>query len=168
MKPTEEFVKSLQALKEGDLSCLRRLACRSLDESLEGFDLFTGLWWPLRQKSAAAPRREVAWIVVKLYASYPMPSETGKTLPRQMGALRPPYRKGDSARENFTKRFDKLLISPLGQVEPILLEMLGRIMKGRKSSAVDWVALTDQLSAWERESTREGWTREFIEGEKTC
>lgn len=50
----------------GERARLRVLAGSGLDESIGGFDLFTGLWWPLRQKNTASPRREIAWLISKL------------------------------------------------------------------------------------------------------
>ena len=51
MTSTEQYIVNLTQLKEGSLGLLRTHAGRRLDHSLEAFDLFTGLWWPLRQKS---------------------------------------------------------------------------------------------------------------------
>ena len=67
MSQTAKYIKKLSDLQEGDRSRLRRLAGRPLDATLQGFDLFTGLWWPLRAKSPATPRREPSWLVAKLF-----------------------------------------------------------------------------------------------------
>jgi hypothetical protein len=63
MTPTEQFIHKLEELQEGERSRLRRLAGQALDETLPGFDLFTGLWWPLRKDNPRAPERGSAWLV---------------------------------------------------------------------------------------------------------
>lgn len=73
MSQTAEYIKRLSALQEGERSRLRRLSSRSLDTTLQGFDLFTGLWWPLRVKSPATPRREPSWLVAKLFGAFRVP-----------------------------------------------------------------------------------------------
>jgi len=60
---TLAYINRLEDLQEGERSRLRRLAGMPLDAALPGFDLFTGLWWPLRQASPVAPRRETSWLV---------------------------------------------------------------------------------------------------------
>ena len=60
MTATEQYIEVLTHLKSGDLGLLRTHSGQGLDETVGGFDLFAGLWWPLRQKNERAPRREVA------------------------------------------------------------------------------------------------------------
>ncbi len=152
-----DFVRTLGGLKTGDLGSLREHAGCRLDESVDGFDLFAGLWWPLRERNKAAPRREVAWLVAKLYGYRPMAQAEGKTLGRQLGAIAAP----DVAQgEKLRKRFDGLLIQPLDQIEPALQWALGEVQ--RYGHGVDWVKLIDDLSIWERQSVRARWAQEFL------
>ena len=83
MTATESYIAVLTSLKAGDLGLLRKHAGQGLDETVDGFDLFAGLWWPLRQRNQRAPRREVAWLVAKLYAFCPIPESPGETLARR-------------------------------------------------------------------------------------
>lgn len=152
MIPTEQFIRRLEALKPGDLGLLRKHAGLPLDESLSGFDLFTGLWWPLRQRSQQAPRREVAWLIAKLYGLYPIPHANDATLATQLG--------GQPLDERRQQRFDHLLSLPLAQLEPALQWALGVIAD--HTNRLDWVRLTDQVSRWEREETRLKWAREYL------
>jgi hypothetical protein len=64
---TEQYIDVLTRLKTGELGLLRTHAGQGLDESVDGFDLFSGLWWPLRRKNERAPRRPVAWLIVPVY-----------------------------------------------------------------------------------------------------
>ena len=155
MTPTEDFIHTLGSLKAGDLGRLRNHAGLLLDESVEGFDIFSGLWWPLRAKNERAPRREVAWLVAKLYAFCPMPQSDGATLASQLGN---PHPGEDCAGKQ--QRFDELLLLPLSQIEPALQWALPVIAKN--GGRLDWVRLTDELSRWERDHTRTKWAKEFL------
>jgi CRISPR type I-E-associated protein CasB/Cse2 len=158
MNPTEEFIKCLEDLKEGDRSRLRRLAGKPLDDTLSGFDLFTGLWWPLRQRSRDAPRRETSWLVAKLYGAFPIPHVRADrpaerpTLPRLLGRLEP---RDEYNRPRFRARFDALLCSPLPTLEPHLSWALRGVASAVKrgqlpARAMDWAQLLDDLSIWDR------------------
>jgi hypothetical protein len=157
MTPTEQFIQTLESLKAGDLGRLRNLADLPLDESVDGFDLFAGLWWPLRQKNQKAPRREVAWLIAKLYAFRPMSQVPGATMAGQLGKLHFPDKGGW---DRHQQRFDELLVLPLSGIEPALRWGLTLIADNAKK--LDWVQLTDELSIWEREETRLKWSREFL------
>lgn len=156
-KGTEQYIEILTRLKTGDLGLLRTYAGKGLDESVQGFDLFAGLWWPLQNKSQFAPRREVAWLVAKLYAFSPIPHSAGDTLARQLGLYQPSE---ERSRKRFQKKFDELLLMPLGKIEPKLHWALDRI--AAKGTHLNWVRLTNDLSIWERESTRLKWAEEFL------
>jgi CRISPR type I-E-associated protein CasB/Cse2 len=155
--PTEQFIQTLQSLKPGDMSQLRGHSGLPLDQSVPGFDLFAGLWWPLREKTQRAPRREVAWLVAKLYAFRPLPHSPGATLAGQLGGMSPA---DDRARDRHQQRFDELLLLPLAQIERALQWALMVIADSGKG--LDWVRLTNELSVWEREDTRLKWSNEFL------
>lgn len=158
MTATEQFIDVLTKLKTGELGLLRQHAGQGLDETVDGFDLFSGLWWPLRQKNERAPRREVAWLIAKLYAFCPIPQSPGGTLARQLHRCQP---NKDPAKKRFQQRFDRMLVLPVGRIEPALQWALGLIASNNLQ--LDWVKLTDHLSQWERETTRLGWAEEFLE-----
>ncbi len=164
-KSTIAFIQSLTNLKEGDLGLLRMHKGSLLDESLPGFDLFTGLWWPLRQKSQAAPRREIAWLIAKLFAEHLFEHKEGENLPLIIGnicsRLEP-----KKEQPRLRARFDRLLTRDVTQLEQPLSLVMG-IMRSHKRTALDWVALTDDLSYWERESKREQWTNIFMKAYRT-
>ncbi len=157
-KPTERYIEVLTHLKSGDLGLLRRHAGRGLDESVDGFDLFAGLWWPLRAKNQRAPRRAVAWLIAKLYAFRPIEHSSGETLAYQLGRCRKD--KGTN-KDLVAERLDRMLTLPIDKIEPALQWALDLIAS--KHFNVDWVKLTDDLSRWERESTRLNWAEDFLE-----
>lgn len=161
MSATDEYIDGLTRLKTGDLGLLRTHAGQELDESVAGFDLFAGLWWPLRQKNERAPRRAVAWLIAKLYAFCPIPQSPDETLARQLRRCQP---NEERARERFRQKFDEMLSLPLDRIEPALRWALGRIAASKRK--LDWARLTDDLSIWERETTRLGWAEQFLESDE--
>lgn len=166
MSATLQYIESLSRLKTGELGLLRTHAGQGLDESVEGFDLFAGLWWPLRQKKKRAPRREVAWLIAKLYAFCPLEHSRGDTLARQLRQCQPNM---DPAKERFRQRFDRMLTLPIDRIEPALQWALGRIAS--TIGQLDWVRLTDDLSFWKRETTRLRWAEQYLETDervRTC
>ena len=158
MNATEQFIDALTKLKADNLGLLRTSAGRRLDESVAGFDLFAGLWWPLREKNERAPRREVAWLVAKLFAASPIPHSVGDTFARQMRLCQP---NKDSERARFRQKFDQMLMLRLDEIEPSLRWALASLATNRPK--LDWAQLTDDLSIWERESVRLKWAEQFLE-----
>lgn len=157
MTSTEQYIEYLTRMKSGELGLLRTHAGQGLDETVDGFDLFAGLWWPLRAKSEKTPRREVAWLIAKLYARRPIPQSPGERLAFQLGRCRS---NKDTEKERFTQRFDRMLTQPLGKIEPDLRWALDVLAS--KDLKLDWVRLTDDLSVWERESKRLEWAEQFL------
>ena len=155
MTATEEYIEKLTRMKSGELGLLRTHAGQGLDESVDGFDLFTGLWWPLREKSERAPRRQVAWLIAKLYAFRPIPHSPGETLAHQLARCQP-----NKEKERFTQRFDRMLTKQLSKIEPDLRWALDLL--ALKKLKLDWVKLSDDLSIWERESKRLEWAEQFL------
>ncbi len=157
MTPTGQYIRNLQNLKPGDLSLLRLYIGKGLEEAVAAFDLFTGLWWPLRQKSPRAPRRSVAWLIAKLYAFCPLEHTPGNIFPVQLAACLPNEQR---ERDRFQARFNEVLLASLDEIEPNLQWALEVIADN--GLTLDWVKLTDDLSVWEREAVRLRWAENFI------
>ena len=157
MTATDEFISGLEGLKRGDLGRLRQHAGLPLDSSVDAFDLFAGLWWPLRRQSQRAPRREVAWLVAKLYAFCPIRQQGDATIASSLGKIEP-------ADQRVQQKFDELLTRDLRGAEPLLQWALALTRKN--SGCVDWVQLTDDLSAWEGGKIRRKWAQEFLQSRK--
>lgn len=171
MSQTDDFIRRLQELKAGDLARLRQLAGEPLDKTVPGFDLFTGLWWPLRQKNPTAPERRSAWLVAKLYGAFPLPHvrDPVRALACVLARTEPREQHGQ---ERFRARFDALLTSPLSRLEPHLRWALSVVRKavGQGSAGgIDWVQLLDDLRVWDRgnrgatgEDVREKWANQYL------
>jgi CRISPR type I-E-associated protein CasB/Cse2 len=175
MSAALEFVRHLEALQEGERSRLRSLAGKPLDESVAGFDLFTGLWWPLRERRPDAPRREPSWLVAKLHASFEIRHvDGGPRLPAVLGVREPPEAGGGASRE----RFDALLQAPSALLEPRLRWALGVVeaaVEAKATSGLDWARLLDDLSIWDRgrahrlgRDIREIWAEEYLGEARAC
>ena len=154
MNPTEQFILRLEALQEGERSRLRRLTGKELDETIAGFDLFTGIWWPLREHSDAAPRRDAAWLVAKLHSAFPVRTSSGgdcgTSLPEALGRHEP-Y--GEFAGRYHRQRFDMLLQSPLSRLEQPLrwaLSVVADAVEHNRCPGLDWVQLLSDISIWDR------------------
>ena len=161
---TKDYVLRLVNLKPGERSFLRTHAGQGLDESVHGFDLFAGIWWPLRQKGPHTPRREVAWLVAKLHAACPLEHRDGEEfhLARQLARCVPPeHEEQGKARKRFIRRFDRMLRTPLRQLEPDLIWALNELRERNLPLDLDWVTLTDQVSHWERTQQRYKWSQIF-------
>lgn len=158
LTPTEQYVEILTKLKLGDLGLMRTHAGQDINESVLGFDLFAGLWWPLQNKSQFAPRREVAWLIAKLYAYSPIQHSAGNMLSRQLHRCQPDE---ERSRKRFQQKFDEMLRMPLDKIEPALRWALDQVAD--KGKSLDWVSLTNDLSLWEREAIRRKWAEQFLE-----
>lgn len=157
MSATQDYIKVLTELKPGNLGLLRTHSGKGIDESVDAFDLFAGLWWPLRQKNQKAPRRKVAWLIAKLYAFCPLEYAPSKTLMAQI-KLCQPYEA--QAKKRFIQRIDKLLTLSIDEIETSLQWALLELSS--ESLKLDWVKFTDDLSIWERESKRIEWANEYL------
>jgi hypothetical protein len=155
-----QYIQRLASLKDGELAILRTLQYKPLDSELKGFDLFTALWWPLREAGKHAPRREIAWLIAKLYASIKIPHKQDAKLSVLLGSLYyKTLHKDEKKADQIMSLNDKLLNLPIYALEPTLNKCLGLIKKD--FDALDWVWLIDTISAWEVPSVRERWAEDF-------
>jgi len=175
MSQTDRFITTLEnarLLGTGERSRLRSLAGQGLDADTRGFDLFAGLWWPLRQKNQAAPRRGIAWMVCKLHATVAIPHirRDSAALAVLLGNREP---REPNARKRFRQRFDSLLQTPLTGIEPGLrwaLSVVREAVVAGRAQGLDWVQLTDDLSIWDRgeehrhhRDVRDIWAEQYLE-----
>ncbi|MGD9854549.1 MAG: type I-E CRISPR-associated protein Cse2/CasB [Planctomycetaceae bacterium] len=180
MSQTVAIIKRLEDLQQGERSRLRRLAGQPLDKTLQGFDLFTGLWWPLRATNERTPRRELSWLIAKLFGASSVPhvrpeSGIGPSFPYVLGCCEPTDPPEYKARDRFRRRFDAVICSTLFDIEPRLDWALGEIAKavaGRvphvtKVTGIDWALLLDDLSLWDSEfNPDDTWQKSRLIGHK--
>lgn len=182
MGQSELFVRRLERLGDGERARLRSMAGQSLEKCATAFDLFTGLWWPLRQRNAGAPRRETSWLVAKLHSAFAIPhvsrgDGSAPTLARALGRCEQRSRLGSDAARRHRDRFDRLLQAPLRSLEPHLmwaLSVVDEAVAAGRCDGVDWARLLDDLSIWDRgeehrgdetryrRDVREVWAEEYL------
>ena len=156
----------------GERARIRAFAGQGVDESVLAFDLFTGLWWRVRDKSGTP--REVVWLVTKLYAACPLPlvrpeRGEGPLLAQLLGRCEP--QKPDD-KDRHRGRFDALLSTPLAGLGPNLrwaLSIARHSVATRRAQGLDWVQLSDDLSVWDRgeehrgqSDVREEWAKQYL------
>jgi hypothetical protein len=72
VRPTAGAVKLVRLASQLDAASwavLAEAADRPLNHSPAAFDIFTGLYWPLRNKDRTCPSRNAAWLSLKLMAT---------------------------------------------------------------------------------------------------
>jgi len=160
---TEIYIDRLLSLKPGARGLLRSHCLQPLDESTDAFDLFAGLWWPLRQNNPKVPRRSVAWLVAKLIGSCQIEHHQGRLFSTETGRRAMRFPRDD--RQRFETRFDQLLIQPADALEPELLFFLRDLH--RNEFSIDWVQLTDDLSGWAvGNMIQRKWAKQFVDAQE--
>ena len=100
----------------------------------------------------------MAWLIAKLYAFCPLEHSPDDTLARQLRRCEPDK---DPPKTRFRQKFDHVLLLPFDKIEPAMQWALDQITS--RSGRLDWVRLTDDLSIWERKTTRLKWAEQYLE-----
>jgi predicted outer membrane lipoprotein len=64
-----KFVRLAAGLDNASWAVLEQAANRPLNHSPAAFDIFTGLYWPLRNRDRTLPSRNAAWLALKVMAT---------------------------------------------------------------------------------------------------
>jgi len=64
-----KFVRLAAGLDAASWAVVEQAANKSLDHNPAAFDIFTGLYWPLRNRDRTLPSRNAAWLTLKLMAT---------------------------------------------------------------------------------------------------
>jgi CRISPR type I-E-associated protein CasB/Cse2 len=140
------FVTALEKLGPDALSLLRRSTGLSLAESVAAFDLFTDIYWPLRERDRGLSR-QACWRVATLYPWHPQPHGTG-----DLGlclAWLVPLGHSDSdrrARDREERRFETLLTADNAALDTALHYAVRRL--ARREIPIDWRQLLEDLTVW--------------------
>lgn len=143
----ERYVRAaVRLLTYEDWAALSNVAYRGMHDSPEAFDVFSGLYWGLRDKKITGlPSRNVAWLMLKLMATVPshvrIIRSTAKLSPLQMLPKRQINEGGMTS--SYPVSF------PRGpRLEAALRRELDSNRRKRHPEPVDWVGLCyglDQL-----------------------
>ncbi len=66
---TYRFVSAAAGLDSHSWAVVASAAGQSMNENPAAFDIFTGLYWPLRTRDPGVPSRNAAWLALKVMAS---------------------------------------------------------------------------------------------------
>ncbi|MCX7625706.1 MAG: hypothetical protein N2Z21_05790 [Candidatus Sumerlaeaceae bacterium] len=124
-------------LKAGNLAVLRALSGQDLAHSVEAFDLFSGLYWPIRQQSPRAPQREDAWLVTKVYSKFPwVPSDNESTYISRYAAQLWRQVHGEAHfLPSLVRRFDRLMAAKGAEFEFSLLWLFAAVRRSLNLSS---------------------------------
>lgn len=111
-------------------------------------DLFSGLWWRLRRNNVPLPKRQVAWLVLKLMASVSSgfrepPLRDGWNPLWEVDAFQ--VRAAAQARPYALFRYPKKF-PDIRRLEMDLESLLRKNTKRRPPRPIAWDVLADQLS----------------------
>ena len=135
------FVRAASLLTAADWGVLR--GARSMEDDPAAFDVFTAVYWPLRDKYPSLPRRRAAWLAIKLMAC------SGRLRPKGISrdqALQP-WR--DLPRQQLgregARRYPRSI--PGGdRLETELRRVIGRYVSSKSAAEIDWPGMCQFLN----------------------
>jgi len=145
----QAFVRATATLPPGAWAVMAEAADRSMDENPAAFDVFTSIYWPLRNHHTSLPDRQAAWMALKLMAS------AGKHRPGSQGFGGPSTQpwtsiqinqpKGRTGRGRIVTYPRKI---PSGRLlEPELRRIIQRAGSQHPDRGIDWSGLCQFLHA---------------------
>ncbi len=141
------FVRAAERLlTESDWAALSAAAFKGMHEAPAAFDIFSGLYWGLRDKVKRLPSRNAAWLVLKLMAAVPARARL----------------QNDSAVENLLRHLPRRQLRELrgdrhlNSIYPVsfprgnrlvadLHREIDKSMRRRKPQPIDWAGICDAL-----------------------
>lgn len=136
---------AVKLLSFNDWATLSNVAYKVMDYSIAAFDVFSGLYWGLRnKKSAGLPSRNVAWLMLKLMAGVPASVRVIRS-DATFSPLQFLLKRQVSVRNGG--KFSYPVSFPLGpRLEAALRDALSRNMRKRHPESIDWIGLCNSLN----------------------
>jgi len=136
------FVSAVAQLDGTAWGILANAAGRSMDEDPAAFDIFTGVYWPLRNKHSTLPSRNAAWMALKLMAT----AGRGRPLPsNRSGSFQPWMHLNPAASPAKQKRYPRAV--PTGsRLEAELREIIRKSIAESPPKKIDWPGLCQFLN----------------------
>jgi hypothetical protein len=134
---------AVKILMQADWSLLSNAAYQDMHEAPAAFDVFSALYWGLREKKVfGLPSADVAWLILKLMASVPKRSRNLLT-----GASFCPYFQLPKRQISERDRASPYPVSfPRGlRLEAALRNILLNNSRKRNPEPVDWIGLCNGL-----------------------
>ena len=121
---------------------LANAAGRSMDEDPAAFDIFTGIYWPLRNKHSTLPSRNAAWMALKLMAT----AGRGRPSPsNRLGSFQPWMHLNPAASPGKHKRYPRAVPTGL-RLEAELREVIRKAAAESPPKHIDWPGLCQFLN----------------------
>jgi hypothetical protein len=154
------FLRATERYTDADWSVFAQAADRAMNESPEAFDLFSGLYWRLRNTSKRLPNRGVLWLVLKLMASVPasfrkvtfQTDQADRATWNPLDELPKGQAAGQTSAEARRNRRSRALryypyrLPGRERLESQLRRILHDHVKLRHAEPICWVTLCDQLN----------------------
>ena len=144
-RPTKgvyRFVSAAAQLDGTAWGILANAAGLSMDEDPAAFDIFTGIYWPLRNKHSTLPSRNAAWMALKLMAT----AGRGRPSPgNHSGSFQPWMHLNPAASPAKQKRYPRAV--PTGaRLETELREIIRKSAAESPPKKIDWPGLCQFLN----------------------
>ena len=139
------FVRGATQLDSASWAVIANAADGGMHEQAAAFDIFTGIYWPLRSRQAGVSSRQAAWMTLKLMATV---SEKHRT--RQAGLTAQPWKSLSTSQPPQRTRNGKVRIYPRRiptdvRLERELREIIRREITKSQHAPIDWPGLCQFL-----------------------
>jgi hypothetical protein len=132
-----KFIRLAAGLDTASWAVVEQAANKALDHSPAAFDIFTGLYWPLRNRDRTLPSRNAAWLALKLMAT------AGRLRPKG-GQISGPYApwRDLAVRDSPAKgRVYPRAVPVCRNLEADLREVMRRHAQEPNPAGIDWPGL---------------------------
>jgi CRISPR type I-E-associated protein CasB/Cse2 len=161
------FLNRLKELPASDLKLLRENTGGTPGSDVRAFDLFTEIFWELRQKHKQL-NKETCWLVATLYSWHSHESHDAQygSLASVLKRVHQKTCRNDESKKTAQNRFIRMLNLPRKELGPPLADVLR--LFNRQGLAVYWPRLLDDLSRWNDpdRSVQQCWEQEYQSSRK--
>jgi phage tail protein X len=139
------FVRAASQLDSASWAVIANVADGAMHEQAAAFDIFTGIYWPLRNRQAGVPSRQAAWMTLKLMATVSQEHRT-----RRAGSAAQPWKSLSTSQPPQKMRNGKLRVYPRriptdGRLERELREIIDQELSKSPHASIDWPGLCQFL-----------------------
>jgi hypothetical protein len=139
------FVRAASQLDSASWAVIANVADGALHEQAAAFDIFTSLYWPLRNRQAGIPSRQAAWTTLKLMATVSEKHRVRRAGPalqpwKSLSTRQPPQRMRNGKVRAYPRRIPTDV-----RLERELREVMHRQVSKAPQSSIDWPGLCQFL-----------------------
>jgi len=132
-----KFVRLAAGLDSASWAVLQQATNKALNHSPAAFDIFTGLYWPLRNRDRTVPSRNAAWLAMKLMAT----AGRLRPQPRRLTGPYEPWRDLTLRDSPAKARVYPKAIPQGRQLETALGDVIHRHAQKPSPAHIDWPGL---------------------------